>query len=111
LFFAVVLALKTATMGGRGEAAKQTPRRKLEWRAPMDKDEPLAIWKELKNIRQLIFQLTMHYEGVQRTLEASMPGFKQQCLEHEKIASDFYSASLRGGMRVIDAAIQRLESV
>jgi hypothetical protein len=77
----------------------------------MDKTELSAIWKELANIRQSLFQVSMYHESVQRTLEAFAAAFKEQRLNHEKAARDFYSVTLRDGMRVIDAAIQRLESV
>jgi hypothetical protein len=97
-------------MSGRDVPAKGTPRQNLEWSIPMDKAELLAIWKELKSVRELLFKVAMHGEGVRRALEASTPGFLDQRLSHEKIATEFYSPSLHDSMRVIDAAIRRLES-
>ena len=76
----------------------------------MDKAELLAIWKELKSIRELVFKVSMYHEAIERTLEASTPGLKKERLKQLKIANEFYSESLRDGTRVIDAAIQRLES-
>ncbi len=76
----------------------------------MDKAELLAIWKELKSIREVMFKIAMHGEGIRRALEESTPGFLDQRLKHEKEAARFYSESLRDGTRVIDVAIQRLES-
>jgi hypothetical protein len=97
-------------MGRRGEPAKETPRQYLDWRTPMDNSELLAIWKEIKSIRQLIHKVAMYHEGVERALEVSIPGLRKERLKQLKIATEFYSVSLRDGIRAADAAIQRLES-
>lgn len=76
----------------------------------MDKTELLAIWNELKSMRELMFQLEMQSEGILRALETANPAFKNERLTHEKAAIEFYRPSLRDGTRAIDAAIQRLES-
>ena len=76
----------------------------------MDNTELIAIWKELKSIRELIFQVAMQYEGVQRALEASTPEFKDQRIRHEQIAAEFYVRAYNIRLREIDAIVQRLES-
>lgn len=76
----------------------------------MNNSELLGLWKELKSIRKLVFQVAMQDEGMQRALEASTPGFRKRCLKHEKIAAKYYSSAYDADMRPIDAAIRRLQS-
>ena len=76
----------------------------------MDNTELAEIWKELKSLRQLVFQNGMWIYCLQRTLDAFIPGFREQRLNHERTAREFYSPTQGARLHEIDDIIRRLES-
>jgi hypothetical protein len=71
----------------------------------------IQVWKEIRNLRLLAFQIAMYVEGLQRTLDVSTPDFRDQRVKHEEAAREFYGRAYNHEVRTIDDIIRRLESV
>ena len=81
-----------------------------KWINLMDNTDLTDIWKELRAMREAMFQVQVYVEGLQRTLDASTSAFQEQRLQHEKDAADLYRQVHAATIHAIDDKLRLLEA-